>query len=368
MVTGDLEKVNQICESWTQLYPRDSYSHNLLGVNYEFLGQYDKALAEMREAARLNPEGTILHSNIMEDYTALNNLQAAKNEYVRTLEQKLDHPYLHADRYEIAFLENDEAERKRQLAWASGMAGAEDLLLSLDSDSKAYFGELSEARELSRRAAESARRGDQNETAALWQANAALREAEFGNSDRARKEAEAALALAPSRDVKVLASLALARSGESNRSAKIADDLGKSFPQNTVINGYWLPTIRAAIEIDRGNAAKAIEMLRAAIPYELGYPNPEAEGGRYLYPVYVRAQAYFLMHRYHESAAEFQKILDHPSLTENCPLGALAHLGMARAVLAAGDKAKARSHFQEFLTLWRDADRNIPILVAAKSN
>jgi len=368
MVTGDLEKVNQICESWTQLYPRDSYSHNLLGVNYEFLGQYDKALAEMREAVRLNPEGTILHSNIMEDYTALNNLQAAKNEYVRTLEQKLDHPYLHADRYEIAFLENDEAERKRQLAWASGMAGAEDLLLSLDSDSKAYFGELAEARELSRRAAESARRGDQNETAALWQANAALREAEFGNSDRARKEAEAALALAPSRDVKVLTSLALARSGESNHSTKIADDLGESFPQNTVINRYWLPTIRAAIEIDRGNAAKAIEMLRAAIPYELGYPNPEAEGGRYLYPIYVRAQAYFLMHRYHESAAEFQKILDHPSLTENCPFGALAHLGMARAALAAGDKTKARSYFQEFLTLWRDADRNIPILVAAKSN
>ena len=168
--------------------------------------------------------------------------------------------------------------------------------------------------------------------------------------------------------VKVLASLALARSGESNRSAKIADDLGKSFPQNTVINRYWLPTIRAAIEIDRGNAAKAIEMLRAAIPYELGYPNPEAEGGRYLYPIYVRAQAYFLMHRYHESAAEFQKILDHPSLTENCPFGALAHLGMARAALAAGDKTKARSYFQEFLTLWRDADRNIPILVAAKSN
>jgi len=367
IVTGDLEKANQICEPWTQLYPRDSYPHNLLGVNYEFLGHNDKALAEMREAARLNPEGTILHSNIMEDYSALNDLEAAKSEYVRTLEQKLDHPYLHADRYGIAFLQHDETERSRQLAWATGRVGAEDLLLSLDSDTKAYSGKLAEARELSHRAVESARRGDQNETAALWQANAALREAEFGNSDRARKEAEAALALASSRDVQVLASLALARAGDIGRSAKIVDNLARNFPQNTVINGYWLPTIRAAIEIERGSPAKAIDVLRAAIPYELGYPNPQAEVGRYLYPIYVRAHAYFLMHRYEESAAEYQKILDHPSLTGNCPLGALAQLGFARVRAIQGDAGKARSGYEVFLALWKDADQNISLLKQAKA-
>jgi eukaryotic-like serine/threonine-protein kinase len=367
MVTGDLEKANQICEPWTQLYPRDSYPHNLLGVNYEFLGQYDKALAEMREAARLNPEGTILHSDIMEDYTALNNLEAAKKEYEQTLEKKLDHPYLHADRYGIAFLENDSAERGRQLAWATGRAGAEDFLLSLESDTQAYAGKLADARELSRRAVESARGGDQNETAALWQANAALREAEVGNSDRARKEAEAALVLAPSRDVQVLASLAIARSGDSNRSQKIAEELSKNFPQNTVINGYWLPTIRAAIAIDRGEAAKALDALRAATPYELGYPNPQAGVGRYLYPVYVRAQAYLLTHRYYEATAEYQKILDHPSLTVNTTLGALARLGLARARAKQGDAARASSEYEKFFALWKIADPDIPILKRAKA-
>lgn len=367
MVTGDLEKVNQICEPWTQLYPRDSYPHNLLGVNYEFLGQYDKALVEMREAARLNPEGAILHSDIMEDYTALNDLEAAKKEYEQTLEKKLDHPYLHADRYGIAFLENDSEERNRQLLWATGRAGAEDFLLSLESDTQAYSGKLADARELSRRAIESARAGGQNETAALWQANAALREAEFGNADSARKQAEAALVLAPSRDVQVLASLAIARSGNSNRSQEIAEELAKNYPRNTVINDYWLPTIRAAIAIDRGDGAKALKALRAATPYELGYPNPQAGVGRYLYPVYVRAQAYLLTHRYEQAALEYQKILEHPSLTVNTALGVLARLGLARARARQSDVKNARSEYGQFLALWKGADSNIPILDQAKT-
>ena len=367
LVTGELEKADQICELWAQAYPRDDYPHNLLGVNYEFLGQYEKAVAETLEAIRLNPDAAVLYSNLMEDYAALNRFDEAKATYRQALERKRDHPFLHADLYGVAFLQRDMAEMERQVAWAAGQPGAEDWLLSLESDTNAFFGHLGKAREFSRRAVQSARRGDEKETAALWQINAALREAEFGNFERARKETAAALAGASTRDVQILAALALARAGDSAPAQKMGDDLAKRFPLNTVLNAYWLPTIRAAIEINRGNPSKAIEILNAAAPYELGAPNPEIEDGRFLYPVYIRGQAYLLSRRGSEAVTEFQKILDHPGLVENCPLGALAHLGLARAYAFEGDTAKSRAAYLDFFGLWKGADPNIPVLKQAKA-
>src|SRR5712692_8048976 len=330
IAVGELEKANQIAELWAQAYTRDPYPHNILGVNYEFLGQYEKAAAEMSEAARLNPDGVVLFSNLMEDYTALGRFDQAKATYQLALARKLDHPYLHADRYSVAFLENDDAEMSRQVAWATGRTGAEDFLISSESDTSAFFGHLGRARTFSRLAIASSRRADQKETAALWQMNAALREAEFGNSARAKQETAAALAIAASRDVQVLAALALAQAGEANQAQKMSDDVAKQFPLNTVLRGYWLPTIRAAIALDRDKPSEAIEALQACLPYELGYPNPEVEVGRYLYPVYVRGQAYLLMHRGSEGLAEFHKFLDRRSVVVNSPLGALARLGLAR--------------------------------------
>ena len=367
IVSGELEKANQVSELWARTYPQDEYPHDLLGVNYEFLGQYEKAITEMSEAIRLNPDGVVLRSNLMEDYTALNRLHEAKETYRLALERNLNHTYLHADRYGVAFLENDREEMDKQLAWAVGKSGAEDLLLSMESDTRAFSGNLARAREYSRRAVAVSQHAHQMETAALWQMNDAIREAEFGNSARARKDITAALRIARTRDVQILAALALARAGDSDQAQKMAANLAQLFPNNSVTNSYWLPAIRAAIEINRGNPARAVEILQVSVPYELGYPDPQVEVGKFLYPVYLRGQAYLLMHRGNEAATEYKKFLDHRSIVENCPLGVLAELGMARAFLIEGDKAIARSHYQKFLGLWNDADPDIPILVAAKA-
>ena len=198
--------------------------------------------------------------------------------------------------------------------------------------------------------------------------NAALREAEFGNAIEARKATSSALALASTRDVQIIAALALARTGELTEAKRVTQDLGKRFPRDTLINGYWLPTINAAIEINGRNPSKAIEILQVTAPYELGESYPQFQVGGSLYPVYVRAQAYLLLHRGDEAAAEFQKIIDHRGILMNCPLGALARLGLARAYALQGQIAKSRSSYQDFFTLWKDADPEIPILQQAKAD
>jgi predicted Zn-dependent protease len=255
----------------------------------------------------------------------------------------------------------------RQVAWAAGKAGAEDLLLSTASDTEAYYGRNGKALELSRRAIDSAKRSGGKESAALWQMEAALREAELGNSAEARHKVKAALALASNHDSQILGALALARAGDSAQAAKMADDLAKQYPEDTIVNNYWLPSVRATIELGRGNADKAIEILQNAIPFELGSAPPNPADGAMLYPIYGRGQAYLKLRRGKEAAAEFQKILDHRTIVVNFITGALAHLGLARAYTLQGDTAKARAAYNEFFTLWKDAGPDIPLLLAAKS-
>jgi ATP/maltotriose-dependent transcriptional regulator MalT len=254
---------------------------------------------------------------------------------------------------------------ERQVAWAAGKPGSEDLLLSFQSDTEAYYGHLTKARDFSRRAEDSASRNDSKETAALWQVNAALREAEFGNTAAAQQGVVAALALAPVRDVKLFSALTLARIGETARAKAIVEELERNYGSDTMLKVYWLPTIRAAIELNSGNSSQAVVFLEAAAPYELGQP-PQLQLGT-MYPVYIRGEAQRLAHNGPASAAEFQKFLDHRGITLNFPIGALAHLGLARAYALQGDTAKARAAYQDFLTLWKDADPGIPILIAAKA-
>jgi predicted Zn-dependent protease len=196
---------------------------------------------------------------------------------------------------------------------------------------------------------------------------AALREAELGNSAAAREQVKAALALASNHDSEILGALALARAGDSAPAARMADDLAKQYPEDTLVNNYWLPSIRATIELGRNNADKAIEILQAAVPCELGIPTPAPIVGGMLYPIHVRGQAYLKLRHGKEAAAEFQKILDHRTIVVNFITGALAHLGLARAYALQGDAAKARAAYNDFFTLWKDADPDIPVLVVAKS-
>lgn len=367
LVTGELEQAIGIYELWAEAYPRDNVPRSNLGVVYGYLGRYDKAVSEITEDIRLNPGSVVGYVNLTSDYMALNRLSDAKATYQQASARKLDNPFLHLNLYGVAFLQGDTAEMQRQVAWSVGNAQAENLLLSAESDTEAYWGHLGKARELSRRASESAEQNDQKETAAEWQMNAALREAEFGNAARARQQTDAVFNTSSSRDVQLLASLTLARVGDSRRAEQMADDLAKRFPLDTAINGYWLPAIRAAVELSRKKPATAVEILKTALPYELGNPLPQAELGAFLYPVYLRAQSYLQLHQGKEAAVEFQKFLGHRGITVNCPLGALAQLGLARAYSQSGSRQDALRQYQQFLALWNNADADIPILQQAKT-
>jgi len=365
VVSGELPKELEAYELWSQEYPRAIMAHSNLGSTYSTLGQYERALSEHLIVARLTPNDGVAYSNLIGDYANLNRWEEAKTAYQQALARKVDNVQVRGNEYGIAFIEGDMAEMARQVEWATGKPGAEDEFLSLQADTEAFYGRLEKARSLSRRAVESALRNDEKEIAAQWHLDAALREAEFGNPPEARQQTAAALALAPTRDVQALAGLTLAKAGDSAQAQRMANELEKRFPRNTMINAYWLPTIRARIEIQRNNPSKAIEFLQAASSYDLANPPPGVGG--ILHPVYERGQAYLLLHQGEQAAAEFQKFFDHRGVVMNCPLGALAHLGLARASVLQGDTAKARSAYQDFLTLWKDADPDIPILKQAKA-
>ena len=366
--TGELEKARQTYEMWTQTYPRDYAAHNNLGNMYYVVGQYDKARPEYLEAIRLNPDFGSGYSNLITTCTRLNRPGEAKAVYEQALARMPDFgAYGNSSRYGVAFLEGDAAELERELARNVSAPGGDSGLFSPQSDTEAFSGHLGKARDFSRRAVECSRRLGEKEAAAVWEMNAALREAEFGNAAQARTHTASALALAPTSDIQLLAALALARTGESDRARTMANEVEKQNPVNTMMIGYWLPTIRAAIEINRKNPSKAIEFLKAAAPLELGDSAPVSGPGEMLYPAYVRGQAFLALHQGSAAAGEFQKFLDHRSVVVNCPLGALAHLGLARAYALSSDSSKARTDYQDFFVLWKDADPDIPILKQAKA-
>ena len=256
---------------------------------------------------------------------------------------------------------------RRQVIWANGKAGIEDIILARQADTEAFHGRLGEAREFSRRAIESAQRAREERNCGVVESvYAALREGELGNWHAARQGAAVALALAPTREVLTVATLILARSGDASRAQKMSDDLARLYPVDTLINGYWLPTIRATIKLAQNQPAEAIEVLQGAVPYDLAAASVALWTMSPL-PAYVRGEAYLRLHQGKEAAVEYQKFIDHQAAVKNFPLGALARLGLARAYSVQGESAKARIAYQEFLTLWKDADPDIPILKEAQA-
>jgi tetratricopeptide (TPR) repeat protein len=362
--TGELDKEMQTYELWKADYPRDVVPHADLGSSYFNVGQYDKALTEFQEALQLAPDNVVSYANLGLTYLSLNRLEEAKAIFDQALARKLDDGVLRDDIYVLAFLRGDTEQMEQQLAWGAGKAGDEDALLSAQSDTEAYHGRLTRARDFSRRAVDSAIRVDSKETAASWHLNAALRDAELGNATSARQEVAAALALSSGRDVKIVAALALGRIGDVARAKALAEELETSYPTNTFLKFYWLPTINATIELNQGNSSQALESLEATSPYELGLTQTFIN---YLYPAYVRGQAYLLAHNGTAATAEFQKLLDHRGIVGNFVTGSLAHLQIGRAYAMAGDTAKAQAAYQDFFNIWKDADSNIPILKEAKA-
>ena len=359
-VTGELEKAVQQYELWIREYPRDEEAPNDLAVAYDLLGQREKTTRLYQQALALNPIDGVVSTNLAQNYIALNRLDEAKATVDQALSRKLDYPGLHEVLYTLSFLQNDAAGMQQQLAWAMGKPGAEDAALMQQADTEAYHGQIQKAREFTRQAIESAKRRDAKEVAAFYQARAAAREGLVGNSAQARQAAVAALALSSGRLVKTAAARALALAGDAIQAQKLVDDLNYNFPLDTLVQGYALPVVRANIELDHGNPSKAIEFLNVARPYEFGGPG-------IMNPAYTRGVAYLRNRNGSEAAREFQSMLDHRTMIGNATTSALAHLGLARARVLEGNISAARSPYQDFFALWKDADVDTPILKEAKA-
>ena len=360
--TGELEKANQVYKQWSQEYPTSTTPHINLSVNYEAMGDFEKAAEESRAAIDISDTSVTSYANLISAYIALDRVDEAKVIYDQAKQHKFDNEYLREMRYAIAFLQNDETEMLRQLQSAADLPGTEATLQASQADTDAFYGRLNEAREATRRAMGAAKREGADESAALWLAAGAYREALFGNASEARRLADEALALFPGRDVRVGVALTLATVGDAAQAQKIAEQLNAESPLDTIIQNYWLPSIRATLALHHGDAKQAVTLLDAATPYELGTVNTSV-----MVPIYVRGMAYLKAGQGAEAAAQFENMLKHRGLGQNSPVMALARLQLARAQAMSGDKPAARRSYQDFLSLWKQADTNLPLLADARA-
>ncbi len=376
-VTGELDKAAQAYQEMIESYPRDHAAYNGLGMVVTTQGQHERAVDAFRQGIRLEPDRKSLYINLGYCLLALQRFEEVRQTIREAQARKLDSYIFHMQLYALAFLKPDAADIAEEQKWFVGRP-EENLGLALASDTEAYGGHLNKARELTRQSVESAIRADSKESGAIWQENAALREAAFGNAAEAKQSAAEGLKLTPaSQAVGVEAALAYALAGDTARAESLARDLNQRFPLDTQMQSLWLPAIRARMTLDRQNPTEALHHLQAAAgPIEFG-AIPFVSSVSCLYPTYIRGEAYLEAGQGSAAATEFQKILDHSGIVWNCWTGALAHLGVARANAlqsktsqgADADAARVRAlaAYKEFLALWQDADPNIPILREAKA-
>jgi hypothetical protein len=361
--TGDVRKGLQICELGARTYPRSSIFHEDAAGGRAALGQSELAFEETLKALRLAPYEGVLYRGIAHGNLYLNRPDQAEAAAKEGLAKSCNCTDV---LYGIAFYRQDTAEMVRQAARTKDLAGEKDLMLALQADTAAYFGHLREAREFSHRAADFAEQAREKEAAATYRAVSAFRESLFGNAAAARRTA-VAKGRSSLRDLDYAVALAFAYTGDAQRAQALTDSLGKAFPEDTIVQFNYLPALRAKLALFRESPHEALHFLEAAAPYELGSPASGSYNWPNLYPVYVRGEAYLAARQGREAAAEFQKILDHRATVLNEPIGALAHLQLGRAYASQGDTSQARAKYHDFLTLWKDADTDIPILKQAKA-
>ena len=381
-VTGELDKAERALREVVENYPRlqefefegmDASPHVMLGVVYMEQGRYAEAEPVIRESLQFVPHHTPPYVNLCNNLLALQRFDEAR-QVIHDARQvihdaqarKLDDAGFRGALYILAFLGADSAAMAEHQQWFAGKP-EENFGLALASDTEAYAGHVGKARELTKRAVDSAIRADNKEEGAIWQANAALQQAAYGNPVEARQSAAEALKLAPTiQGVEVEAALTFAMAGDTARAESLAQDLGKRYPLDTQMQSLWLPAIQAQVALDKKNPTLALNILQVASAIELGQTQ-FTNSISCLYDVYIRGNAYLAGGQGGPAAAEFQKILDHNGIVWNCWTGALAHLGLARAYAMQGDTAKARAAYQNFFALWKDADADIPVLIAAKA-
>jgi serine/threonine protein kinase/Tfp pilus assembly protein PilF len=365
VVTGNLEAARSSYQSWAQTYPRDQEPQESLWITYTFMGDYEKANAAAQQALKLNSGSGNNYVNLAYSYQWINQLQQAEATVRESRAHSIDSPWLPLVLYNVYFLQHDPAAMERQVSSAMGKTGIEDQILFLESETGANGGEFAKSRELVRRAIDAAQRIGEKETAAEYQAHGAIREAFVGNLDFAKQEAHAAIAQASGRQVAALSAITLGLTGDPAQAERLAADLTKRFPEDTIQQFNYLPMIRAAIALRSADATRAIATLAAATPYELAQTNTSFTIA--LYPVYLRGVAYLAAKQGPAAATEFQKILNHSGVVGNQPIGSLAHLGLARAYTLSADNAKAKASYEDFFALWKDADPDIPVLKQAKA-
>jgi tetratricopeptide (TPR) repeat protein len=369
LVTGNLNEARQACEAWARTYPRDAVPQaQLAGYINKFAGQYENAASEARKAIELDPDFAIGYYNLAVNQAYLGRLHEAKNTLQLAARRGLDVDEFAMLAYDIAFVQGDQAGMDREAARARKRSGGEIWISSREASALAYSGRLQLARSMTDRAVAQARHAAQQERAGLWEAGAAVREALFGNVLEARARATAALQLSKDRETEYGAAFALAVAGDPSAARELADDLERRFPEDTTIQFSYLPVLRARLALDEGDPSKSLEILQQAVPYESGVPKSSIHAlfGA-LYPIYVRGETYLAQGRGADAVTEFQKILGHRGIVVSDPIGVLVHLQLGRAYVLLRDKPRAKSAYQNFLTLWKEANADIPILRSAKA-
>ena len=357
-ITGQKDKSIETLTNAVRTYPSDPIAHMNLSADLMVVGQYEKAVAEAQESIRLTPSGAA-YVDLMTSYVALGQLDAAKAAFDEAQANKVDDALLYVQRYLLGFQQGDEAAMQEQLTRAEGKPSLQATLLCTESNTQAFHGRVRSSGEVLLRAT---RHGGNLQSAAECKALHAVVQAEIGNLEVSRREAAEAQTLNPSANVRTSSALALARSGNLAEADKLAAIVSQEHPQATIMQDYSLPTIRAAIELQKNNPARAIEILKVTTPYELGFGAFSS-----MYPAYIRGEAYLKLGQGQLAAAEFQKLIDHPGIVSNFVTGALAHLQLARAQVMAGDNAAAHKSYAQFLALWNDADAEIPVYKQAKA-
>jgi tetratricopeptide (TPR) repeat protein len=362
VVTGEMEKACAVLSQWEQTFPDDFIAHSNLAGCLLRLGQPDRSLAEAREAARLLPSpwsyNALIFGNIVTD-----RLDEAQTTFDEAVARKFDAPPMHVTRALLAFLKKDKPAMQEQWSWAVGNVGnpaARSLLLYARPSVETYYGHFHEARALMKQGIALEENAD---STLEYESVHALREVEAGNSARAQQVATKALQKVQDRDTQLTLALVFARAGYIEQAQKLADALSQSFPLNTVVQNHCLPTIRAAIKLHENDPAAAVEILQPTVKYDLA----DVESFNSLYPAYIRGLAYLKKGEGQLAAVEFQKLLDHPGRVARESIGALSHLQLARAQKMMGDEAAARKSYEDFLTLWKDADSDIPVYQRAKA-
>ena len=357
---GDLVSARATYELWAKEYPNDAIPFGTLGTLHAALGDYEKALTSYQQALRLDHNSGLAYDSVVYAYILLNRVDEAQA--VINQEQAEGLTPVLSNIYDIAFLQGDEQGMQRTLSAAAGKNGYEDAMLFNHADALSYRGHITDARELVERAVSIAESSNEKETAAEYLAAAALNEASLGNFGVAEQQSSRALQLARGREVKAFAAIALAMAGRTREAQNLAEELNSELPEDTIVEFNYIPSIRGALFLAGHQPGQAIRALAPAAPYEMG-----SIGYVVLTPVYLRGYAYLMVGRPTAAAAEFEAILDRPSVVLNDPIGALARLGLGRAYAAAGETAKAKTAYQDFLDEWKNADSNIPILKQAKS-